>query len=128
MSNSTALTLQRQLEELNLIKCSLMPGETLRFVSGSPWEDQLRVYSDTPELVSNEHLGSARFELRVDDAKLWFDVELPQSYPSEDGSVLPSVLVRGDEISRSEHERWQAIVKHLLAEVSDSEYVHYSPK
>ena len=117
--------IQQQLEELNLIKCSLMPGELLQFTSSSPWEELLESYVEGAADVSLERLDAARFQLRVDELKLWFEVELPSTYPSDDRAVLPSVLVRGDEISRSEHERWQAIVKDMLAEVQDSEYVCY---
>ncbi|GJE99503.1 hypothetical protein PsYK624_157670 [Phanerochaete sordida] len=125
MSASSHPQLHRQLEELNLLTCSLMPGESLQFTPGSLWERLLETYADAPDQSLDEAPDAARFQLRVDDAKLWFDMELPLSYPSDDGSVMPSVFVRGDEISRSEHERWQAIVKDLLDEVRDSEYPLY---
>ena len=127
--------LQKQLEELNLLQCSLMPGETLHFVSANtddtPWPDLLAAYSESgPSTEPGDNLiaSPACFQLRVDSASVWFEIELPLGYPPSAEHpraehTLPQVSVRGDQISRSEHERWQAVVKEKMQEVRDSEYV-----
>jgi hypothetical protein len=128
----TTTNIQRQLEELNLLKCSLISGESFSFISSdletSPWQYLLDLYAETSEVSLPEVQDSASFAIHIEHTPVWFEIELPLSYPSsEPGTdskpVLPIVLVRGEEISRSEHERWQAIVKDRLVGVSDSEYV-----
>ena len=100
-----------------------MSGESLTFISQdaepSQWQELLLSYAETSEVPAAEIHNPPRFVVHIQDSSIWFEVELPFSYPS----TPPIVLVRGDEISRSEHERWQAIVKGHLSEVSNSEYV-----
>lgn len=128
--------LQKQLEELNLLQCSLMPGETMEFMPSqqydASWQSMLAAYSETgfeEQPIAVPH-HPARFQVRVDGVGVWFEVELPLEYSSAlpDGATgLPvpalHVSVRGDEISRSEHEKWQTTVKEKLNDIQDSECV-----
>lgn len=96
------------------------------------WQSLLAAYSDTgfeEQPITVPH-HPARFRVHVENVGVCFEVELPLQYPSAvpgEATVspvtAPHVLVRGDKISRSEHERWQTVVKEKLDEVQDSECV-----
>jgi len=58
------------------------------------------------------------FQVKLDSAHIWFEVELPRLYPS--GGVRPMVSVKGD-IARDEQERWQGIVRDKLQELDDND-------
>lgn len=132
-------SLEKQLEELNLLQCSLMPGESLEFVPSQPedtsWHDLLAAFAATGTAKQPHILPPypARLQARVENVGLWFEIELPREYPSavHDGvtvtKIIPHVLVRGHTISRSEHEKWQSIVKERLGQVEDSECVQCIP-
>ena len=126
---STTTNIERQLEELNILNCSLISGESLSFISPDTetfaWQDLLNAYTENGAIPRTDLQTPAHFAVHIQDAPVWFEVELPLDYSSSGDSkrVSPTVLVRGEEISRSEHERWQAIVKERLVEALDSEYV-----
>ncbi|KZT02047.1 uncharacterized protein LAESUDRAFT_745174 [Laetiporus sulphureus 93-53] len=130
--------LSRQLEELNLLRCSLLPGEKLIFVPSSnnadlSWSDLLDSYSEnnigpeserrTSEAVKS--LQPVHFQIRADNSDTYFDVELS----SYDGSSLEesrvTVSVKGEHLGRRDQERWQSIIKDKLGELQDSEYPIY---
>ena len=52
--------------------------------------------------------STCRFEIRVQDVPIWFEVELPRWYPE---TAEPIVYVKGDNLRRGEQERWQSLVK-----------------
>ncbi|EIW64483.1 uncharacterized protein TRAVEDRAFT_41894 [Trametes versicolor FP-101664 SS1] len=112
------------LEELHLLKCSLLPGEILSFTEASPvWETLLETYSFDPdaELPLVDH--AVQFEVKAEDSDVWFGVQLLPGYKEE--GVTPVVSVKGDNLGRAEQERWQAVVAEAIEEVTGSEYTLY---
>lgn len=133
----TTTTLSRQLEELNLLKCSLLPGETLSFVppseSASRWTALLQAYSDNSEddfrrAVNELELEPARFHVKVEGIRIWFEVELPRAYEGgalalRDGGERITVSAKGADLGRVDQARWNAIIKESIGELQDSECV-----
>ncbi|KAM5539959.1 hypothetical protein V8D89_006462 [Ganoderma adspersum] len=125
-----ALTpLQRKaLEEIHLLKCSLLPGEFLEFTDQAAlWNDLLDAYAldpDCPTLDSD--IGSiprepVHFQVKLEtSAAIRFDV----AYDAGSGE-LPQVSVKGDNLGREEQVRWQARVAEAEAASTDSEYPLY---
>jgi hypothetical protein len=108
------MTLTRQLEDLHLLQCSLLPGEILSFFDDvDPWPNLLEAY---PDIHDTPNISEARFQIKLDNASVWFEVELPRLYPD----TVPVVSVKGS-IARDEQERWQAVVKQKIQELEDSE-------
>lgn len=124
-------TLLRQLEEIHLLKCSLLPGESITFDPDfqgiDEWSALLDSFSqggDTAQLAAPS--SPARFRIRAENRSIWFDVELPTGYRDDDSSnvQLPVVAVRGDELGRTEQEQWQVFMREaLLEELKGAEYV-----
>ncbi|KAI0354690.1 hypothetical protein OH77DRAFT_481040 [Trametes cingulata] len=115
---------RKVLEEIHLLRCSLLPGELLTFVDDAVnWEALLDAYAVDPdaELLSLHH--PPPFDVKAVDSDVWFDVELPPEY-GEDGA-MPRVSVKGSHLGRAEQERWQAAVAEALEEVNGSEYPLY---
>ncbi|KAI0652585.1 hypothetical protein C8Q79DRAFT_898503 [Trametes meyenii] len=113
------------LEELHLIACSLLPGETLRFTEDpSGWAALLEAYSANPgmELTSAVH-HPAHFQVSASGDDVWFDIELPLEYGVE--RRAPLVAVKGHHLGRTEQEQWQTTVVEALEEVRGSEYPLY---
>lgn len=121
------MTLIRQLEELHLIQCSLFSGELLIFLDEYPksqsqlhWVDLLVNYPDSIDpLVENasiDAISEAYFKIKLDNAgsSIWLEIMLPRSYPGS-GSI-PAVFVKGN-LSRSEQERWQSILRDKIEAV-----------
>ncbi|KAI0081110.1 hypothetical protein K474DRAFT_1614167 [Panus rudis PR-1116 ss-1] len=114
----------QQLEEINLLKCSLMQGEQLVFDLSSEdavrWESLLTSYPEhTP--VDDEHLPCARFQVRVEGSRVWFDVEIPKDYPEKSCAMSAMISVRGDTITRQEQEHWRNVIAECATELTDSE-------
>ncbi|TFK56942.1 hypothetical protein OE88DRAFT_1730373 [Heliocybe sulcata] len=122
-------TLAHQLEELNLIKCSLLPDEVFLFVlDADRWQSLLDGYPDSQNLRGwPGALSPARFEVRVEDAKLWFEMDVPRAYPEGvgEGKNVPVVSVKCEDVGREEQERWQRVVEERWKEVMDSEDAQY---
>ncbi|KAI5118051.1 hypothetical protein M0805_005898 [Coniferiporia weirii] len=122
---STGASLTGQLDELQLLQCSLLPGESFAFAlpedDAREWSDLLRDHVDSelsgPQL-SQQPASACRLEVRVKDLPLWFEVELPRDYPEHD---VPLVYVRGDEIDRTQQEKWQKIVRDNMAELQQEQ-------
>lgn len=117
--------LLKQLEELNVLKCSLLPGEVLSFVLPPDelvqWESLVQLYSESPQAVALQNPYSAcRFQIKVDHAPVRMEIELPRDYPNE----LAEVYVRGDTIDRSKQEKLQQIITDAQKESreTDTEY------
>jgi hypothetical protein len=108
------MTLTRQLEELQLLQCSLLPGELLTFLDNvESWSSLLETY---PDILDTSNIPEARFQVKLDNAHVWFEAELPRLYPS----VWPVISVKGD-IARDEQARWQGTVKEKMQELHGSE-------
>ncbi|KAF8195084.1 hypothetical protein BJ912DRAFT_164558 [Pholiota molesta] len=113
-------SLKRQLEELQLIQCSLLPTEHLTFLDDTGiWTDALRQYSEDssaslPDLDNSPFIG-----IHVDGAKIWFEVK-----PNEEASKMV-ISVKGEGITRAEQEHWRSLVVEKMEEISDSEFPMY---
>ncbi|KAI0640148.1 hypothetical protein C8Q77DRAFT_1165126 [Trametes polyzona] len=112
------------LEELHLLKCSLLPGELLTFTEdSSEWETLLDAYAADPELEPPAVKYPARFEVRAEGEDTWFEVGFLEDY--KEGSLMPSIAVKGDHLARAEQERWQSFIAEAMEEVRGSEYPLY---
>ncbi|CCM01450.1 uncharacterized protein FIBRA_03503 [Fibroporia radiculosa] len=129
----TTTTLAHQLEELSLLKCSILPGEEILFIPSSDGIDHWGRLLDT--FIDNSMdstslsdrvpggLKPARFQVKIDVFNIWFEVAFHEEYHGDDlcsGRVL--ILVKGDNLGRIEQEHWQTIVREKMNEVKDSEY------
>ena len=119
--------IQRQLSELQLIQCSLLPDEHLALLDSSPfWQKALESYAEYNFLESIDLDAAAvaspvSFELKVDGANTWFQVTLPSIGASE--SEITAISVKGENITRAEQENWQSMIAEKRKEIDDSEYV-----
>lgn len=117
--------LTRQLEEINLIKYSVLPDELLAFVlDADKWTSLLEEYPcSVPTGKWPEELSNARFQVKVDSARLWFEVNVPREYPRgiHEGKNIPVISVKCEDVNREEQEKWQKIVEERWREVIDSE-------
>lgn len=128
-------TVTQQLEELQLIKCSLLPNEILHFVddddSDSIWAQLLNDYEMFVD--SNEAMpqGAARkirpveFLIRL-DGQVWLEVKMPDLRGESGRNAL--VSVKGDRLSRAEQETWRNIIREKQRELEDAEWVVNSKK
>lgn len=124
--------MERQLEELNLVKYSLLKGEELLFIdNANTWEALLESYPNltlsgipTAENKTSD-LSPAKFRITAQGSPIHFEVTIPREYNGSDpGLDLSQIIsVRGDEISRSAQERWQHVVVECAAQLSGSECV-----
>ncbi|KDQ62892.1 hypothetical protein JAAARDRAFT_146677 [Jaapia argillacea MUCL 33604] len=108
-----------QLEELNILKCSLFPDELFSFTLSeeetSKWNGLVEHYANTSDLDGLRWPQSiARFQVVLTGSPVWFEVEFPRNYPG--GDTPPSISVKVGEVGRDEQERWQGIVKESIAE------------
>ncbi|KAK7051495.1 hypothetical protein VNI00_004469 [Paramarasmius palmivorus] len=112
--------MEHQLGELQLVKCSLLPGELFDFVEHcTVWEDYLDSFTSTASTDAVEVDFSAippcRFTISLSDySQVHFEIELPRSYPEK---YKPIILVKGEDITRAEQELWMRIVQERLDEV-----------
>ncbi|CDO73388.1 hypothetical protein BN946_scf185013.g22 [Trametes cinnabarina] len=116
---------RRVLADIHLLKCSLLPGELLTFIEdAASWESLLDAYAADPEaLEPAPAMPPAQFRVRAEGSDVWFDIALPPGYGED--ARLPSVDVKGDQLGRTEQQRWQALVAEALEEVRGSEYPLY---
>ncbi|KAI0829024.1 hypothetical protein BC628DRAFT_1315909 [Trametes gibbosa] len=109
------------LEQIHLLKCSLLPGELLTFTEDAViWDALLDSYSGDPdtELPAVHLRHAAHFAVKTDDGDIWFEVEMPLM--DNDERSTPRVAVKGDSLGRAEQERWQVIVAEAIEEVKMS--------
>lgn len=124
------MALLERLEEIYLIRCSLLPDEIFSFLldeqATREWVDILekKEYLDLDEeYLSTKDLSRCQFEVNVISAQISFLVSFPSSYP---GESLPEISVKGDYLSRSDQQRWQSLIEENLDEFLGTEYVHVS--
>ncbi|KAF6753205.1 hypothetical protein DFP72DRAFT_1130705 [Ephemerocybe angulata] len=101
-------TPQIRLEELQLIQCSLMPGETMTFVEDADfWNDALgqSTERDIADFLPKDEASTALFTLKLDNKPIWFQVAV---YMQSDGHLIS---VKGNNMSRGEQERWLDIIR-----------------
>ncbi|KAJ3483161.1 hypothetical protein NLI96_g6504 [Meripilus lineatus] len=127
----------RQLEELNLLKHSLLQGESLTFTPPNDpetiqWETLLEAYSEGT-LAENPEISLSsqpRIQVKTEDPHIWFEVALPPDYGDPQVShskrrehLSSAISIRGDSVTRSEQETWQGIIASAISELGDdSEY------
>ncbi|OSD00876.1 hypothetical protein PYCCODRAFT_1478893 [Trametes coccinea BRFM310] len=118
-------SLRKVLEEIHLLKCSLLPGELITFTEdAAAWEALLAAYATDPDAEpAPASEQPVHFSVRTEDSDVWFDVTLSSGY-GEEGSV-PTVGVKGEHLGREEQQQWQATVAEALEEVRGSEYPLY---
>ncbi|KAL0952114.1 hypothetical protein HGRIS_008744 [Hohenbuehelia grisea] len=123
-----------QLEELQLIKFSLLPGELFSFLDDScRWTTVLDSFTETGALTDEtssdlRNLPPASFQIRLEDkgSRLYFEAEIPSSYTPlwDDVSVeeraKPVILAKGN-ITQQEQENIHAMIKEKLEEIEQSQ-------
>jgi acylphosphatase len=123
--------LESQLQELQLIQYSLLPGESFSFVlppeDSRIWASLLHSFNSTvttalPSVPSP--VPQVKFQVKAADARISFEVQFPERYPEDSdivGAQVPLVSINGEGISRDEHHQWRAFVQEKLAEVQENE-------
>ncbi|KAG6919087.1 hypothetical protein DXG01_009340 [Tephrocybe rancida] len=120
--------LEKQLDEFQLISSSLLSDETFTFLDEEEeWANLTAIHADpTDNFVNREKPKSpARFRIDIKDSRVSFVVEVPVAYEGKITSSHPIFTVKGDQISRSEHDRWQGKIEEYLAEIEDTEFPVY---
>ncbi|KAF9812518.1 hypothetical protein IEO21_06157 [Rhodonia placenta] len=121
--------LAHQLEELNLLKCSLLPGEEIVFVplldAPSDWSTLLATYAADPGAdISSQaptNIDPARFQVKAEAIPVWFDVLLDPRYNGTtctEGHL--TVSARGADLGRTEQARWNAVIQECVEQVQDN--------
>lgn len=125
-------TLTTQLDEFQLIRCSLLPGELFSFIEDSQnhhlWTNLLETHTmGTPVPVQDiDNLSTAHIQIHIEAAKLRISIQVPTSYAGNLVDVPPTFSIKGDQITRLEQEQWQAIIEEKLRETDqDTEYVFF---
>jgi hypothetical protein len=105
------------LEEIDLLRCSLLPNEYLHYAipEDSRWRDVLeKDASLVAGLEMNEPLA---IELRVENARVRFEVSFPPGYPR----MEPIVKVKGFDMGREEQVSWQDAVRQKMTDLEGHE-------
>ncbi|KAI6154243.1 hypothetical protein BKA82DRAFT_4099196 [Pisolithus tinctorius] len=99
--------LDYQLRELQLIRCSLMPGEVFSFVPS------VRRYDETGLPTADTPPCSARISIRAPGSPVWFEVRVPE------GPILrcSDVCVRGE--NSFSFPVYELLSLHLLPELHE---------
>ncbi|KAG1726143.1 hypothetical protein EDB19DRAFT_1897680 [Suillus lakei] len=127
------MCLDSQLQELQLIQHSLLPGESFSFVlppeDSRIWTSLLHSFDTGTATTALPSLPSpvpqARFQVRATEARISFEVQFPERYQEDSDVEAPLVSVNGEDISRDEHLRWRAFVQEKLIEVQGNDYPIY---
>lgn len=118
------MDLVKQVEELFLIKSSLLPTEFIEFLDNTiSWQSTLDRLSsgglyDTSEPTPT---APADFLIKIEGSSLAFRISLAPEYPSK--SHMFDMNIHGN-IHKMEQERWMNIVREKRFEINDAEYVH----
>ncbi|KAJ6520543.1 hypothetical protein C8R45DRAFT_63059 [Mycena sanguinolenta] len=115
----------RRLEELQLIQFTLLPDEVLTFLDGEGlvWSQLLHDYGEDAASSATFSWPSAAPHIQVKPlfSEIWFQVLFPSSH-----HPVPSVSVKGEDVTRAEQERWQNIIQeNLTDEITTSEVPVY---
>ncbi|PPQ93426.1 hypothetical protein CVT25_004498 [Psilocybe cyanescens] len=121
-------SINRQLEELQLIQCSLLPDEQLRFIDSSAgWGEALETYTTDLDAIPQIDCA-ASFSIRLDGSKTWFEITLSDTEGNTvDEGMRPqaSVAVKGEDMSRSQQDKWNSLIAEKMEEISDSDFPMY---
>lgn len=92
------------------------------------WEGYLLTYPEDVPQQEKAVVGLSAPCIRVltDDTNLFLEVQYADG--PHDTRSLATVSIKGDDITRSEQEWWLHTIKERMAEVQDSEYVHFCLK
>ena len=121
-------SLFQQLQELHLIRSSLIPGEQFSFVlppeDADVWSSLLenQAYDTTPttdpDSIPDSELHStppqpcqARFSVKVRGSQVWFEIQVPSNSAH---FRCADVSVKGENISRDQQEFWQSTVRQKM--------------
>ncbi|EJF67342.1 hypothetical protein DICSQDRAFT_165165 [Dichomitus squalens LYAD-421 SS1] len=122
-------SLRKSLEEIHLLRYSLLPGELLEFTDQAAlWNELLDAYALDPDCEIGCEPQGAHFRVKLEaSSDVWFDVELPTDYWTAEGKGQPRLSAQGDNLGRAQQERWQEIVADAATtvRVQDSEYPLY---
>jgi hypothetical protein len=107
-------------EELQLIHCSILPGESMEFLQDEEFWSQvlsqdMGIGFDEPSIQQQAKM--ATFALKIEGKPVWLQVTMFMT-TSDD-----MISVKGDNLSRGEQERWLEIIKQKRDELEDTEYV-----
>lgn len=111
---------RKRLEELELIRCSLLPGEVMEFIEDAEfWDDIIARYMDVDLGDSNLRIraSTSLFSIKVENRPLWLQVTM---YMQSEGEL---VTVKGDDMRRSVQERWADMIRAKQHDLEDNEYV-----
>ncbi|KAF7347242.1 RWD domain-containing protein 2B [Mycena venus] len=115
-----------RLEELQLIRFTLLPEEILTFLDDerSVWSRLLDEYGEDASACEAADFSwpptPPHIQVKPQSSKLWFEVQFPSPH-----NPMPSVSVKGENVTRSEQERWQNIIQEKMDEISTSEVPVY---
>ncbi|KAJ7045148.1 hypothetical protein C8F04DRAFT_1388713 [Mycena alexandri] len=115
--------LPQHLEELQLIQFTLLPGEILTFLDheGAVWTQLLQDYADGVSTEnSRQPMAPPHVQVKPQDSKIWFELQFSAS---EEPTL--SVSVKGENLARSEQERWQSLVLEKMDEIGTSDFPAY---
>ncbi|KAF8993094.1 hypothetical protein BDQ17DRAFT_161998 [Cyathus striatus] len=110
------------LEELQLIRCSLLPGEILTFIDQAvTWEKLLEDPSErSPE--SAEELSPPHFTLYIDGYPVILDIEMKNNSDElQERIPMSHISVKGN-LKRDEHARWQEVIREKELELKEAEF------
>ncbi|KAI0728356.1 hypothetical protein C8Q72DRAFT_779852 [Fomitopsis betulina] len=123
----TPSNLSQQLDELSLLKHSLLPGEQL--IHASPpshqdsWQALLESWQESGDtdlrLERAVHaLPPAHFRIQAEGIHMWFELWLGGEYGGPQRGVSGyTVAVKGATLGRKDQEAWQAFVQEKMEEV-----------
>ena len=118
------IAIERQLEEIHIIFCSLLPGESLSFSLAADdaraWQTSLERCPDYTDLLLPT--TAAQFEVKVSGSSRWFEFILAEDYGLA-GQFHFDVSVRGENVTRKEQAHWENLIVQRRAELGSSEYV-----
>lgn len=119
------MNLAAQLEELHLIRCSLLPGELFEFAlpdeDALVWPRLLEAFAENYSSEAKEPESTCRFRISLESGPICFEIEFLRGYPRAEGEVDPLLSVRGkDEVlDRTEQVRWTEVVREALGQVRE---------
>ncbi|KAG2022413.1 hypothetical protein CC2G_000163 [Coprinopsis cinerea AmutBmut pab1-1] len=122
--SSTTMNPESRLEELQMIRYSLLPEETFEFVHDPEfWEEVLNDADvETVSETDAERFASAIFTLRITGVdNVWLQVTLPVG-----SRGAPIVSVKSDTLPRTELESWQRLVNEKVEEARETEFGLYN--
>ena len=116
------MALARQIVELVLLKCSLLPDEILEFVLDQKdfeaWTEVVNVHSEGGDPSPSHISFPAHFNVKIRDIPVWFEINFPNGYPLETADF--DIMVRGYNMSRIEQQRWQDGILKRRAQISEA--------